>query len=1189
MLAATWWLSALAVMAQTKWITVGKYEAHPTRILAKYADRVTVESSVTTLSTLGLTVASRYELVPNLVVLDVKGNGGLAPAAVADPAVQSQQLLDRIAALRDSGLFEYVEPDYVQRAYLDPNDTRYVDGTLWGLRNLGNNGGKVGADIGAPAAWDITTGSTNVIVAVIDTGIRYTHQELRNQMWHDPTSTNTIIYGTNAVYGTSDPFDDNNHGTHVSGTIGAGANDGFPHVGINWHIQLMGCKFLGGDGSGVTSDAISCINFAVKHGAKVLNNSWGGGPFEQSLFDSINAARTNGVLFVAAAGNDANNNDTAPSYPASYHLDNIIAVAALDRADNLAFFSNYGLTNVHLGAPGVEIFSSTADADNSYDVFEGTSMATPHVTGVAALILSKYTNASVTEVRERILLTTVPVPALQGYSSTGGRVNAFNALSANPDGVLKLSVTPAPGEVLLQGSTTTVFVAVSDFLSVTNATVTGALGNGPTNIIFKNDGKAPDATAGDNIYSAAIQLPTNATSITLTLIATAPAPEVGVTNTIVYTLTPPPPNDLFVNATKIPAQGTAGVPITSNNKFATTEVGEPMHANTPSVASLWWNYSSSVDANVLVDTAGSTFDTVIGVYTGNTVNKLTKIAAVDDVGSKKQGYLIFPATAATTYHIAIAGASANQVGSIRLRVEPGGQPDGIAPVVTITNISGTSVTNAVIQVGGTAIDPQPNASGVSAVLVKVNNQISKTAFGTTNWYSGILLAAGTNTIQVSAIDFAGNTSLPHSISLYYQPGNAPNDLFVNATALVGTNGVVSGSNTNATKEFNEPAHAGNVGGKSVWWSFQAPVDGVLFLSTTNSSFDTLLGIYTGTQVGALTTIGSNDDAFPGSGFSKITQGIRGGQTYWIAVDGYNGVSGKISLTYSFTPATLYTLTVASGLGGTATPTSGLFSNNTTVVVTAIPNQNFDFGSWSGSVSSFDNPLSVVVHGNMTLTPQFIAHQFSDDFETGNLSKLAWTTGGDKPWFVQTNVVNGGKFAARSGVIGDSQTSSLFLTAKMRAGVGAFDYRVSSENGWDFLEFYVNGTLINRWSGEVAWSTYAFGVLDGLNTMEWRYRKDPLNSAGLDAAFIDNVDLPLIVPVGPSSAAHLGLSISAEGGLSIRVTGQPGQQYLIQASDNLTQWQSISTNLAVDGIIQFVDPDAAGKALRFYRAVVPGNQ
>jgi Subtilisin-like serine proteases len=184
--------------------------------------------------------------------------------------------------------------------------------------------------------------------------------------------------------------------------------------------------------------------------------------FSQALFDAIRRARDRGMLFVAAAGNESNDNDRNPSYPASYQLDNIISVAAIDRRDNLAVFSNYGQRSVHLGAPGVEIFSCISGFDANYDFFDGTSMAAPHVSGVAALVAAHFPDADLDEIRDRILASTVPTPALSRTTSTGGRVNAYNALTVTGEGLLQVSVDPPSGATLLNGSTQPVTVRVRD-------------------------------------------------------------------------------------------------------------------------------------------------------------------------------------------------------------------------------------------------------------------------------------------------------------------------------------------------------------------------------------------------------------------------------------------------------------------------------------------------------------------------------------------------------------------------------------------------------------------------------------------------------------------------------------------------------------------------------------------------------
>src|SRR5690606_18738158 len=200
-----------------------------------------------------------------------------------------------------------------------------------------------------------------------------------------------------------DPLDDNDHGSHVAGTIGASANDEHPHTGVAWQVRLMALKFLSEEGSGFTSDAVTCIDYAVTHGARIINASWGGGGYTQALVDAITAAGERNVLFVAAAGNAALNLESEvgerfPAYPAGYDLDSIVSVAAIDRAGRIGEFSNYGEFSVDLGAPGVEIFSCLgAAAKDRYASFQGTSMAAPHVSGVAALALARFPDLAVSE------------------------------------------------------------------------------------------------------------------------------------------------------------------------------------------------------------------------------------------------------------------------------------------------------------------------------------------------------------------------------------------------------------------------------------------------------------------------------------------------------------------------------------------------------------------------------------------------------------------------------------------------------------------------------------------------------------------------------------------------------------------------------------------------------------------------
>jgi subtilisin family serine protease len=1172
-------LTISGIGAQT--VTINGYKAYDGRVLVRPK---VAAGGLHAFAVPGGAVAKRFDSAGLLLLK--RNDAGQLRALNEDQ--KAAEMKGWIQQLKDTGQFEYVEPDYQLHIDLEPTDARFQDGTLWGLKNTGQNGGLKGADISAPEAWEITTGSTNVIVGVIDTGVRYTHQELRKQMWINPTEipNNGLdddndgfvdnIYGIDAVNNDGDPMDDNDHGTHVSGTIGAAANDGNPHVGVAWNVRIMALKFLADDGFGATSGAIECIDFARKRGVKILNNSCGGGPYEQSLYDAIRAARDAGVLFIASAGNDANDNDRFPAYPASYDLDNIIAVAALDRRDNLANFSNYGATKVDVGAPGVEIFSSVSSSDSAYDVFEGTSMAAPHVTGIAALVAAFVPGASYSEIRDRILNGVVTVPSLAGKVSTGGRVNAFKALTKGVDGVLEVSVNPPSGSLISLGAQTPIFVTITDGPAVTNAVVKAAYGEGT--ITFQNDGQAPDLMADDGTYSAVLNPGNIEGPVTLGLTITAP----GKTNysaTINYDAVPRPANDLFANPVKVPVQGGS---YDQTTRFATIENLEPAHAGIASVdASVWYTWSLKNDARVLVDTAGSTFDTVIGVYNGISLSNLTEVASVNDVGEKRQGWLKFDAKAGVSYKIAVAGSTNGQSGQLHLRLEINGEPDNTAPIVQVTSPpSGITVHTNRIVLTGTAFDPQPNSSGIREVQVSVNGDVAKTVAGTTNWISTNLLSLGVNTLTVVAFDFAENRSREENVTVLYQQQTSDNDLFVYAFPLTGNSGTVGSDSSQATKEFMEPNHAGNEGGRSVWFYYQPAESGILFLSTAGSSFDTLLGVYTGSRVSSLTEVASNDDVIGAGKYSEVTFGVQAGQVYNIAVDGFDASSGQVQLSYNFQPAPTNRISATSLGGGTVTPSEQYLPLNATVTITANPDPGFQFAQFEnaqGQVISTQNPATFVVTGSSSIVARFVPRTFTDDFQSGFKSSLGYVNDG---WAVITDPVSPDNKIASSTTHRDKGTNSLVLTVETPGGIGSFNFQVHSEVNYDKLEFFVNDVLRGIWSGDVPstdlskWSTFQFELFPGVSKLEWRYSKDVAISVSTDAAYLDNLNLPIGAPqITAQVVAH---------GAQLEITGTPLQRVVVESSKNLKDWKLLTTvQTANDGKATFTDDGEV--APRFYRA------
>jgi subtilisin family serine protease len=373
-------------------------------------------------------------------VLD-HGPGGLVHVEL--PAGSSVE--GAAAALERRAGVRWAEPNYTYRISATPNDADY--GLLWGLNK-----------IHAPEAWDLSTGSPSMTVAVVDTGVDWTHPDLAANLWtntgetpgdaldNDGNGFVDDVRGWNfggAPNTGNNPDDTNGHGTHVAGTIGAVGNNTTGVTGVNWNVKVMAVR--AGDETLTDFDIANAFDYACENGAKVVNGSFGGYQHSDAILDAVN--RCPNTLFVFAAGNDATNNDQFPVYPCTDPAPNIICVAATNSSDTRASFSNYGATSVDIAAPGENIYS-TLFSSPFYGLMSGTSMATPHVAGAAALVWAHRPTLSVAELRRSLINSVDQVPALNHLVVANGRLNVFRAMTqeiAPPSGLAITAATPTPG------------------------------------------------------------------------------------------------------------------------------------------------------------------------------------------------------------------------------------------------------------------------------------------------------------------------------------------------------------------------------------------------------------------------------------------------------------------------------------------------------------------------------------------------------------------------------------------------------------------------------------------------------------------------------------------------------------------------------------------------------------------------
>lgn len=662
----------------------------------------------------GLRLRRRFGRFGGVAILDLPA-GDTVPAAVA--------------RLKATGRYEYVEPDYVRRATVVPvvpNDPQFVN--QWALNNTGVGGGIAGADIHAELAWETITGAPGIIVAILDSGAITDHEDLAANMWQNPTpGTSTSesdgsgsvietdsLNGLNAVMGMGAPTDDSSvgHGTHVSGIVGAVGNNGLGVSGVAWKVQLMELEFIASDDLGTLSDELPCIEYAISHNVKVINASFGDTSFSQAEINAIYAAGQAGIIFVCSAGNNTQNIDILPFFPADYSLDNIICVGATDDRDQPAVFSNFGSGSVETFAPGENILSTFHTSTSSYGYLSGTSMSAPFVTGAVALLRAQFPGDTYRQTINRILNAADANPALAGKSQTGGRLNLATALT---------TAANTPPNALFAHRTT--LVGLDPFTRSNNVDSpaplepgTTSLGSGaghslwwqwtaPENATVEIDTSGTGLThPGGSTYPTALGIYTGSSLSALTSVASnttfgsesplgggaaIPYSEVtfhtaagttyqinvqglsGASGQTILAINTTPDND---SATLPQVLAGPSVSVLGANANASLQSGEPTILGNSGGHSLWYSWTAQKSGTVGISGYSYDFVPEVAVYTG-AFGSLSSVTASQ--GSALAGVTTdiseclctINATAGTTYLISIDGVTAGDIGEFTLTID----------------------------------------------------------------------------------------------------------------------------------------------------------------------------------------------------------------------------------------------------------------------------------------------------------------------------------------------------------------------------------------------------------------------------------------------------------------------------------------------------------------------------------------
>ena len=907
-------------------VIVDGQAVHPTRILARRKHQTTpkaVGQSVQSLNN-DAVVTHTYGIVPELVIIET-GPTIEARSARPNREAQAKVLLERIEALKASGLFEYVEPDRYLEMMSVPRDPEFRNGSLWGLRNTV---GLRGVDVGAEDAWRLTQGSSNVVVAVIDSGIEVQHPDLVANLWRNPREIpgNQIdddgngyvddMHGIDLVASTKGVAlskDENGHGTHVSGTIAATANN-IGVVGLAYGCKLMGIRTHDENGQGGSvSSLIKGLEYALVNGARVINASFRVPYYSQAGFDAFSAVGDAGVIVVCAAGNDAQNADLVPLYPANYRLGNIISVASVNLSGELSEFSNYGLDSVDLGAPGEDIQSTWMGG--TYAVISGTSMAAPHVAAVAALVISRYPNIGIHELRQRLIQSTVPIPSLAGKVKSGGIINAYRALALNPDGYPEFTLRPSKGH-FVAGRITTVEVLASDVTPLPSGGME-LLVAASSPVILKDDGLPPDRLAADGVYAGTVTPQAFGNQqATLRLQHRGRRWE----RQISVLVEKPAENDYFSNRLSLVPDASE---IDGSTFGASVESFEPELQGRSGAATVWYRFTAATSGSNIVIVKGVNFEPSLRIYSGTAISSGLKVWTNEVVSNARGIAAVFAVNPGVqlaisvssdqgiqgTFTVLLANYSTPHRPANDSRLKSDNLPLTRSFQVKADNTFATKELGEPLHAsspGGHSLwwryDPSEDGT------LEINT------FGSD--FDTVLAAysVGRTVALVSNDDYKGSDAVSRSSSLVRVPVSKgiPIEIAVDgwdkASGSVVLNGKLSsyfndsynyprrldsgmatiGSNKGAKKEASEIYHAGNRGGASVWYEWKAPVGGaatVTLKSFNLPAFNPYFAIYVGLE--KIQTVNDWDTlklvANSKDGIASFE--AMAGQSYRIAVDG----------------------------------------------------------------------------------------------------------------------------------------------------------------------------------------------------------------------------------------------------------------------------------------------------------------